>query len=984
MGSSSKTTTIGYKYYVGMHMILCQGPVDSLFQIKVADKVAWLGLQTNGTFYLDNPELFGGETREGGVQGYVDFEPGGPSQGQNSYLASLLGSLVPNFRGMVGIVLRTMYVGLNPYLKTWNFKVSRIHTRQNGIAQWYDAKAAIPCIPGISQDASVKLLTRFDNANSDDISSYHIGPGTYSRSDGISLADRSVTFGLETGISSSPLAGILWSDNHLRVNQYANKEMTWEVIVNFINVDNNYRSHCVFMIIDSGEFAADAGAQVRFGIDGGVPGDSTCGKLAYYPDAQYTVTYTSPTSYLDTSVHIAFQRRTNGDARLYLNGIMVADYGDITGFGDGSYTGKPGEILICNYGYNEHIQFKFEAVRVSQKLVYTTSTFVPPTASELVADLGIFVPAMDNMNPAHIIRECLTDPYWGMGYQDADIDDPSFIAAADTLYNEGMGMSILWESQSSIEEFIKLITKHIDATVYVDISTGKFVLKLIRDDYSINSLITLNESNIDKITDFSRPQFGELTNSVTVTYWDMVTEKDATITISDTALVQMQNCTINASIQYPGFTNVATASKAAQRDLRTLSTPIITCTIYTNKDAASLNIGETFKLTWPDYDLTDVVMRVTGIGFGDGKSNRIRLQCVQDVFSTPSTAFIPYTPPAWTNPVQPPVASPYSNVFETPYFELVQLLGQTDIDSKITTEPNIGYIGVSAVRPGNSINARMYTNNGAGYVERVSLDYSPAARLNGAIAEMDTTFPIDGGVDLNLVTVGTWAEIDNEIVAVVALTTTSITVKRGCLDTLPVVHADDAWILFWDEYADGDQIEYVTSDSIDVKLCTITGEGKLDINDAPSDNVVMGARAVRPYPPANIKISGSYYPTTVTDVAISLTWAHRDRKQQTAGLIGFTEASIGPEAGVTYSIRLYDHITSALLHSVDNLTGTSYSSFPSFTVDYTLRLEMWSIRSTYQCFQKYVHTFSYLNTTYLLTESSDNYITESGDFITME
>ncbi len=134
MGSSSKKVTVGYKYYVGMHMILCQGPIDKLFQIKVADKVAWSGDVAAGSFALYNPDLFGGETREGGVAGQVDFEAGGPSQGQNSYLASKLGSLVPNFRGMAGIVLRSMYMGLNPYLKTWSFKVKRIHTRQNGIA----------------------------------------------------------------------------------------------------------------------------------------------------------------------------------------------------------------------------------------------------------------------------------------------------------------------------------------------------------------------------------------------------------------------------------------------------------------------------------------------------------------------------------------------------------------------------------------------------------------------------------------------------------------------------------------------------------------------------------------------------------------------------------------------------------------------------------------------------------------------------------
>ena len=58
------------------------------------------------------------------------------------------------------------------------------------------------------------------------------------------------------------------------------------------------------------------------------------------------------------------------------------------------------------------------------------------------------------MNPAHIIYECLTDRTWGRGYSSAEIDDASFRAAADTLYAENFGLSILWDQQQDIEAFI--------------------------------------------------------------------------------------------------------------------------------------------------------------------------------------------------------------------------------------------------------------------------------------------------------------------------------------------------------------------------------------------------------------------------------------------------------------------------------------------------------------------------------------------------
>jgi hypothetical protein len=125
-----------------------------------------------------------------------------------------------------------------------------------------------------------------------------------------------------------------------------------------------------------------------------------------------------------------------------------------------------------------------------------------------------------DMNPAHIIRECLTDKEWGMGYSEADIDEASFIAAADTLFDEQMGISILWQRENTIEAFVQDIIRHIDAALYVDRRTGKFVLKLIRADYDPNALITLTPDNIERVENYKRPAFGYLVNSVTVIYDD--------------------------------------------------------------------------------------------------------------------------------------------------------------------------------------------------------------------------------------------------------------------------------------------------------------------------------------------------------------------------------------------------------------------------------------------------------------------------------
>ena len=117
MGKSKKVT-VGYKYYVGMHMVLCHGPVDSVTAIEVDDRTAWSGAATGGSVSINAPDLFGGESREGGVVGTVDVMMGGTTQGRNDYLQSKLGSDIPAFRGVLSAILRQVYVGNNPYLKS--------------------------------------------------------------------------------------------------------------------------------------------------------------------------------------------------------------------------------------------------------------------------------------------------------------------------------------------------------------------------------------------------------------------------------------------------------------------------------------------------------------------------------------------------------------------------------------------------------------------------------------------------------------------------------------------------------------------------------------------------------------------------------------------------------------------------------------------------------------------------------------------------
>ena len=860
MGGSSKSVTVGYKYYVGMHLILCHGQADKLIRTRVDGRLAWLGANTGGSFSIDKPDLFGGESREGGISGTIDFETGRNDQTPNSYLVSKLGSLVPAFRGVVGIVLRQVYIGLNPYLKNWDFRVQRVHKRFDGQVQWYDEKAEILPFP--------------------------------------------------TAILNEP----------------------WEYQVLPFHSDPGYNN------LTPPTSGWQGPAQMPFVSSNVWPYPTPSG----WPTPNLSIIWAKKTLY-NVTQGLILQIHADNGCVVWINGVVVGasnrDNKNIH-----SNAQYPVEFLIPSTGTYEIIVKAFSE---------ETTAF--QAGNTLYLTLASAEGAC--MNPAHIIRECLTDPDWGMGYQDADIDDASFIAAADRLYSEGMGMSLLWDTQTSIEEFVKEIVRHIDAALFVDRATGKFVLKLIRDDFDEGSLITLDESNVDKITDFKRPTFGELINAVTVTYWDMITGEDSTITVADIALAQQQGNTNLSSIKYPGFVSSELASRVAQRDLKQLSTPLVSCTIYANLDAENLNIGSVFKLSWGDYDVSELVMRVTGIAYGDGKTNRVRIQCAQDVFSLPENAFIPETPPVWDDPSAAPMPVSTQLAFEVPYLELVQVQRQSAVDNLLTTNPDAGYVGAAAVRPASSaLYTRFFSDNGGGYEEIGQVDFSPSAVLAEDISRVQETFEIEDQLDFDQITVGSWFQIGSEIMGYLGITGNVVTVQRGCLDTVPAEHTAGEVLVFWDKYAEADLTEYVSSDNVSIKLCTVTGGGQLALDQAPTSSVDLSSRAIRPYPPGNFKVNNLYFPPELSGPVVA-TWTTRNRLQQTTfDLIDFFDGPITPEANTTYSLRLLT-AGGALVEEKTNISVLTETLTVPSTGNY--RLQLFSKRDGYESFQRHDFEFHY-------------------------
>lgn len=212
----------------------------------------------------------------------------------------------------------------------------------------------------------------------------------------------------------------------------------------------------------------------------------------------------------------------------------------------------------------------------------------------------------------------------------------------------------------------------------------------------------------------------------------------------------------------------------------------------------------------------------------------------------------------------------------------------------------------------------------------------PSAHLGAAmpLEVGPTTIAIEGmqhvsnTVDAPDLVVGMGVMIEDEIFRLEAFSPTSITLARGCADTIPQAHDDGALVWFFQNWTGTDGQEYLDGEIIGVKaLPTTVGSNTVPVEGVPPNVITFNSRQIRPYAPGNVKLNGSpWFNTATLDLAstpLAVTWAHRDRVGQHDILVSHPEASTGPEAGTTYSLRVYN-TSGTLKREVLDIAGTSW------------------------------------------------------------
>lgn len=537
------------------------------------------------------------------------------------------------------------------------------------------------------------------------------------------------------------------------------------------------------------------------------------------------------------------------------------------------------------------------------------------------------------MNAIHMLYEVNTNPEWGRGMPPELIDDVSFRKAADTLYDEGLGLCIPWFRQENIKEFIPVVVNHIGATQYVDRETGKLTVKLIRGDYEAGGLplFTPDTGLLDVQDDDSS---GEETayNEIIVKGFDPTSKEEISVRVQNLAAIQAQGEIISNTIDYKGLSTRDLVSRIAQRELK-VQLPLRKLTVILDRRAWRLAPGSVFRISHPKKGIGVLILRAAEVSDGTLTDGKITIKAVQDIFGMPETSFVDPTPPVWVPPSFEAAPPPESELVELNWRDFYR---RSDQPARDAIDENTSYVAMVAKQPAN-VQTQGYdiaTRTGsADYAVTVNGGFTQWGTLGGDIGPLDTTLvlmPENRTRFLAEFTDGMVVMIGDEQIQMLSINSVTgiATVKRAVADTIPRSHSATATVWLVDDEMVSDGVEYQDGETVYGKALTRTTTDLLLLSEATEESVTVNQRVFRPYPPANVKVNGlSYFEIEGEQIVVDLTWAHRDRIMQQDVAVGYTEASIGPEPGVTYNVRIYadDGVTLLREQDLGAVDAWSYS-----------------------------------------------------------
>lgn len=911
-----------WDYLMSIDYGVCMGPVDSFNQVWVKDRPIWCGLIPEAkavTVY--QPDLFGGDNEgEGGVEGCIEMFLGTDDQMASTALASRFGATPatwPGYRGVAHLFFRGA-AGATPGQLVGSGESgidSNAVSRDNG--QGFKWASNNPYMPAVKVHAT--RMPRQIAANFASVPQ----PGgiTVDGSGNVTWTDASVLIGdgdpeitalPSSKLTASPPSGTPATSGpggYPPGGGVGNADL-WS----YVTPEQINSGAVVFRGGFSGTgntFGGGGGpyimfTRVMFFADNGSGAPDLANPLVVEGEDFFASGF--------------YQRQFNGS---FTNSVEI----ELT---------VPANTRFVYY--DNFIQFFVEfgsSFTVSTLTAQIESLPVSYSYCSPDGDMTGFPDA----NPANVIYECLTNTEWGKGEAPTAIDVASFEAAAQTLYSERFGISLIWTRQDTIRAIVQEILDHIKGFLYLSPLTGLWTLKLLRDDYDPATRPLLDETNC-RATKRKRRAWGETINEIVVSYTDPNTEAPATVAAQDDGNINLQGAIISETREYPGIRSARLAQWIAERDVREASYPLYSTVLEVDRSFWQTEPGETFRFSWADDGIVEMPMRVMGIDYGRPQDRIIRLAMVEDIFGIEKTTYGDV--PGSVYDPQRAVALPfdYELAMAAPItFLQKQGLTVEEIDADY---PNVGVVLLGGHAAQDAIDFEAHTDvvigTGSTVVKSVltSTPLEVEALAGGLVAAVTSRIPVDviDRLSLGLAVEGSIfvlgsTEAQHEFIMLETYHAgdEEWEVRRGLWDTIP-----NDWPVgtpIWAWSVDGSALDPNARSAGEVRtyrLLPRTSEGRLAYANADDITITVSERPHRPFRPANCQLEGAGFDTLLdpdqllTDV--TATWANRNRTTEDVIANRWDDPTVTGEPGQTTTLRVRD-LADALIVEYAGETGTS-------------------------------------------------------------
>jgi hypothetical protein len=669
-----------------------------------------------------------------------------------------------------------------------------------------------------------------------------------------------------------------------------------------------------FLEMQAGNLSAWVGvcsepSTININLPGLFGGDQREGGLVGNIDVMMGAPDQMPNAYLDLRTALPYPVAYRGLLSLVAHGSGSGDVPSglpgIIGAILGDTSGRSGFQVGSNNPYTKPWAFRLARALMGWQ---NGNCWYPETALVTLSN------GARAMNPVHICYQVLTDSDFGKGYPTGVMDDAFCRVAALQCFTEGTGLCMRWVRTGTVEDFLQTVCDLAALVIRPSRSTGLTQIKCIRADYVISELLHLTNDDTYSLDSLDDTIVTGAINEITGQYFDPTTRTNGALTVQNLGSIQSQGVVIPQTKSYLAIGASDLLARIIERDLRVTAIPLRRLKGNFKPKAWQLAEGDVFVWSYPSENIYNDVYRIGEIDYGDLQNAKIAITAVEDVYQFPDQSYVIGAATAWTPPNKNPTPSPNTLGFEASYRDVLR-----EGKDPATLPPGAGYAAIACEQPGSlATNYEIFGSIGGGYPADTGAngDWTPDATLTANIGAFDTAIQLQAMTNFDLVEAGQVAILGTERVRIdtVNPTTGNITIGRGCEYTQAVSHP--AGVLFWvvDEAAGSDGTTYYEGETVYFYPLTNTTGGQLALGLAPLVPVVMDGRALKPYPPVYLHVNGTRWDQIITAQhgQLSVVWNTRNRVIQDDQLIDSTQASVVPEAGTTFTGRVYAS-TGALL-----------------------------------------------------------------------